>query len=140
MNIKKPGIGIDLMIMKENKVLLGLLTKKWAVKDQQVYGFPGRDILFNEKLGEAIKRNIKEEFACDVEEYKIFCTNANYEWGGHYINIGVLVKMNGEPNLHKPEDWEKWEWFDMDKIPTNIFASAKYTIDSYLSKKVCVSE
>ena len=106
----------------------------------QVYGFPGRDIFFGEKIGDTVKRNVKEEFGCIVETYNIFCVNANYEWSGHYINVGILVKISSEPQLLKPDDWEKWEWFDLNKIPPNIFPSAKYTIDSYLSKKICVSE
>ncbi len=44
MNNKSPNIGIDVLIIKENRILLGLLTKKWAVNGAQVYGAPGTDI------------------------------------------------------------------------------------------------
>ena len=50
------------------------------------------------------------------------------------------LRIEGEIKLMKPEDWEKWEWFDLDEVPKNLFVSARNAIDSYLSKKVCISE
>ena len=140
MNTKTPNVGIDILVTKESKILLGLLTKKWAINGIRVYGLPGRDIVFQEKMGDCVKRNIHEEFGCEVTNYKIICVNANYEWGNHYINIGVLVEIEGEVKVLKPDDWEKWEWFELEKLPQNLLPSAKNTIDSYLLKKVCISE
>lgn len=140
MNQKYPELGIDILIIRNNKILLGLLTKKWAVNGTQVYGLPGRDLLFKEKMGDSVKRNISEEFDCEVTNYKIICVNANYEWGNHYINIGVLVEIEGEVKLLKPDDWEKWEWFEINKPPQNLLASAKNTIDCYLNNKFCIAE
>lgn len=139
MNEKSPNIGIDILVIKENKILLGLLTKKWSVNGSQVYGVPGTDIQYNERIGGAVKRNIKDELNCEVKDHKVFSVNANYE-GGHYISIGVLVEIEGEIKILKPNDWEKWEWFDLYKIPEKLFISARLAIDSYLLKKVCVSE
>jgi ADP-ribose pyrophosphatase YjhB (NUDIX family) len=106
----------------------------------QVWGIPGRDLLFQEKIGEAVKRIIKEEIACKVKNYKIICVNANYELGNHYIGIGVVAEIEGEVKLLKPDDWDKWEWLDTDKIPPNLFPAAKSVIECYLSHKVNVAE
>ena len=76
--------------------------------EKQVYGVPGRDIRFGEKIGDTIKRNIKEEFGCSVAKYKIICVNANYALNNHYIRIGVVAEIDGEPKALIPEDWEKW--------------------------------
>ena len=134
-------VSLDILIIKNNKILLGLLSKKWKYKGKQVYGIPGgRDIYFREKIGEAVKSDIKKELGCLVIDYKIICVNANYALGNHYICIGVLAKIKGKPKLLTPLDWEKWEWFDIKKIPSNIFPSAKYTIECYKKKKFCISE
>ena len=105
---KYPKINVDILTTKGNKILLGLLTEKWNYQGRQVYGVPGRDIMFGEKIGDTVKRNIKEEFGCGVKSYKIVCVNANYALGNHYIGIGVVARINGEPKLLIPEDWEKW--------------------------------
>ena len=138
--MKTPNVNIDVLIIKENKILLGLMTKKWSYEGKQVYGVPGRDIYFGERIGETLKRNIKEEFDCNVTKYKIISVNANYALGNHYIGIGIVAEINGDPKILLPEDWEKWEWFEKDKIPTNLFPATKNLIESYLQNKVTVSE
>lgn len=140
MDTKMPRVGIEILVINENKLLLGLLTKRWSVNGVQVYGIPGRDLHFQETLGDSIKRNIKEEVDCDVTDYKIISVNANYEWENHYVNVGATVQINGEPKLQKPDDWESWSWFDMSSLPDNIFPSAKSTIECYLNNKFTVSE
>lgn len=139
MSKKIPKVNIDILVIQNNKILLGLLTKKWSYKGKQVYGVPGRDIWFGEKIGETVKRNIKEEFGCNVKKYKIISVNANYALGNHYIGIGVVAEIDGEPKLLMPEDWEKWEWFHLDKVPQNLFPAAKNAIESYLKNKITVS-
>ena len=138
--MKSPNINIDVLIIKENKVLLGLMTKKWSYEGKQVYGVPGRDIYYGEKIGETLKRNIKEEFDCNVIKYEIISVNANYALGNHYIGIGIVAEIDGDPKILLPEDWERWEWFEKDKIPVNLFPATKNLIESYLQNKVTVSE
>ncbi len=139
MEYKTPEIDIDILVVKGDKLLLGLLSDKWLYKGQKAYGVPGRKIHFNETIGEAVKRNIREEFDCGVTRYKIFCVNANY-YNGHFIGIGVEVEIDGEPKLLKTEGWEKWEWFEKDNTPTNLFPSAKNLVESYIQHKFCISE
>lgn len=138
--MKAIGVNVDILVVKANKILLGLLTRKWAYEGQQTYGVPGRDIRFGEAIGETIKRNIKEEFNCNVTKYKVICVNANYALKNHFVGIGVVAEIDGEPKNLAPEDWEKWEWFDKNKLPNNLFPAAKNLIKCYLENKVNVSE
>ena len=140
MTKKSPKNNVDILVIKGNKILLGLLTKDWMYKGKQVYGVPGRDIRFREKISDTVKRNIKEEFGCSVKKYKIISVNANYALGNHYIGIGVVAEIDGVPKLLIPQDWERWEWFDKNKIPKNLFPATENLIKSYLKKKFTVSE
>ena len=138
--MKSPKVNIDVLIVRKNKILLGLMTKQWNYEGKQVYGVPGRDIYFNERIGETLKRNIKEEFDCDVMKYEIISVNANYAFDNHYVGIGIVAEIDGEPKVLLPEDWEKWEWFEKDALPDNLFPPTKNLIDSFLQNKVTVSE
>ncbi len=140
MTTKSPEISVDILIIKDEKILLGLLTKKWAYQGKQMYGVPGRDIRFGEKIGDTVKRNIQEESGGTITTYKIISVNANYALGNHYIGIGLLAEMEGEPQNLLPEDWEKWEWFDKNTLPDNLFPAAKNLLDSYLQNKITVAE
>jgi ADP-ribose pyrophosphatase YjhB (NUDIX family) len=140
MNEKTPKVNVDILVVKNDKILLGLLTEKWNYQGKQVYGIPGRDIRFGEKISDTVKRNIKEEFGCNVTKYRITCVNANYALDNHYIGIGVIAEIDGEPKVLIPEDWERWEWFSKDEIPDNLFPATKNLIECYLENKVTVSE
>jgi ADP-ribose pyrophosphatase YjhB (NUDIX family) len=137
---KIPNVSVDILIVRDGKILLGLLTDQWKYKGQKVYGVPGRDILFGEKIGQTVSRNIREEFGCNVTHHKIFAVNANYALGNHFIGIGVMAEIDGEPKVLLPEDWEKWGWFDKDHLPSNLFPAAQNLVDSYLQSKVSVAE
>ncbi|MFH1582440.1 MAG: NUDIX domain-containing protein [bacterium] len=137
---KIPKVNVDILVVKGDKILFGLLTEKWNYQGKQVYGLPGRDIRFEEKIGDTVERNIKEEFGCNVTKYKIICINANYALDNHYIGIGVVVEMDGEPKVLLPEDWEGWEWFNKDEVPDNLFPPAKNVVECYLKNKFNVSE
>ena len=137
---KTPGINVDILVVRDGQILLGLMTDQWKYEGQQVYGVPGREIHFGEKMGETIKRNIQEEFDCDVTTYEIISVNANYALGNHFVGIGATAEIDGEPKVLLGDDWVKWEWFAVDKIPTNLFPPTKNLIDSYLQHKVNVAE
>lgn len=140
MDPKIPKVNIDILIIKNGKILLGLLTSKWLYKGRKVYGVPGRDIKFGEKIGNCIKRNIKEELGCKVSSYEIISVNANYALKNHYIGIGIIAKIEGRIKLLKPEDWEKWQWFNIHKTPENLFPATENLIKCYLNNKINVSE
>lgn len=137
---KSPKISVDILIIRGDKILFGFLTEKWNYQGKRAWGVPGRDIRFGEKIGETVKRNIKEEFGCNVVNYKIICVNANYALDNHYIGIGVIAEIDGEPKNLISEDWEKWEWFSKDKIPNNLFPAPKNLIECYLSGKFNIAE
>jgi ADP-ribose pyrophosphatase YjhB (NUDIX family) len=137
---KVPGINIDILVVREGKILLGLMTDQWKYEGQQVYGVPGRDIRFGEKMGDTLKRNIQEEFGCNVTTYEIICVNANYALGNHFIGIGAIAEIDGEPKILMADDWVKWEWFDKESAPKNLFPPTKNLIDCYLRGKVNTAE
>jgi ADP-ribose pyrophosphatase YjhB (NUDIX family) len=139
-NDKITKVSVDILITRGDQILLGFLTEKWNLEGKQMYGVPGREIKFGEKIGEAVKRNIKEEIGCELIDYKIICVNANYAYGNHYIGIGVKAEIEGEPNNLLPQDWDKWEWIDKNKLPENLFPAARNLIECFLGDKFNVSE
>lgn len=139
MQEKRPNINVDILVQRDGKVLLGLLTEQWTGAERK-YGLPGRDILFGETIGETVARNVREEFGCELRSHRVIAVNANYEGGNHYIGVGVIAEIAGDLQHLLKEDWEKWEWFSLDAMPENVFAPAKNLIECFRSGKVCVSE
>lgn len=138
--MKTPKVSVDILIVKNRKVLFGMLSRKWLLDGKQVYGVPGREILFNDTIGDTVKRNLREEIGCSLVKYKIISINANYAFRNHYIGIGVLAEIKGKPKNLLPDDWDQWEWFDKDEIPENLFPAAENLLDCYFGSKMIVSE
>ena len=62
----KPGLGVGVMILKDNKVLLGLrnpdkVKASSELKGEGTWTMPGGKVEFMEKLVDAAKRELEEE-------------------------------------------------------------------------------
>ena len=135
-----PRVNVDILVVQKGMLLLGLLTDKWNYDGKPAWGVPGRDVRFRETIGDAVKRNIEDEFGCNVIKHEIICVNANYALGNHYLGIGVVAESDGEPKILLPEDWKEWRWFSEDKIPESLFPATKNLVECYLKNKFNVSE
>ncbi len=137
--MKTIGVGVDLIIVRGNKVLLGRVSEKWRTAEGE-WGPPGGDLNFGETFQKAIERNLQKDLGMKFKSFKIVSVNNNFWLDNHYINIGVLAEADGEPEVKNKEDWERWEWFDLNKLPEKLCLPAKLTLRSYLENKVSVSE
>jgi len=125
---KIPKVSLDILVSKQNKFLFGQLSPRWSRSDKKMYGFPGREVNFGEKIADAVKRNIKEEIGCKLKNFKILGVSENFYLGNHYIGIVISAKVQGEVKNMRPEDWTRWEWFPIEDFPSNLFPSAKEAV------------
>ncbi len=79
--LRTPGVNVDIAVMRDKKILLGLLSINWLYEGRQVYGLPGRDLLWNERVGDCVVRNLREEIDCEAVRPRIVAVNANYALG-----------------------------------------------------------
>lgn len=136
----KPGLGVGIMILKENKVLLGLRNpnKEKASSELQGQGtwtMPGGKVEFMEKLVDAAKRELKEETNLIATDLEIISVADDMTDTAHYVTIGFLAKKySGEVVTMEPETILEWKWFDLDKLPMNLYQPSKIVLDRYLNK------
>ena len=103
---KFPLASIDIMIFKNNKLLLGKLSDKWIDNGKYEWGLPGREIEFGADFEETARKNLKEEMEMQLISFKVICVNNNFALGNHYISIGILAEAEGELKLNSNEDWK----------------------------------
>jgi len=126
---KFPHVNTDVLIIKDEQVLLGMPSEKWLQGKEKLYGLPGDDIRFQETIEAAVMRNLQDLFDAKLTSMTILGVHENFAFGNHYIGIGCLAAVNGALNLDKPsEDWEKWMWVSLDSLPKNLFEPVKATI------------
>ncbi len=128
-------IGINNILIENNKVLLGKRLKKAGFGQ---WGFPGGHLEFGESFVAAAKRELKEETNLVAEELS-FANIANTpQPDKHYIQINFLVKKwSGELKNLEPEICEQWGWFALNELP-EMFPPHKDFISAYLSREYVV--
>lgn len=121
--MNSPQVGVGVIIIKNNKVLLG---KRKNSHGEGSWSFPGGHLEFNESWEECAKRETLEETGLDITNIRFAAvTNDIFQLEKkHYITIFMLSDyIGGEPQLKEPEKCEQWEWFDWDdiKLPRPLF-------------------
>ncbi len=133
----KPGLGVGVMVLKDDKILLGLRNpnKEKASSELQGQGtwtMPGGKVEFMEKLVDAAKRELEEETSLKAAKLDLLCISDDMTDTAHYVTVGFIVrKYTGEPKAMEPETILEWKWFDLNNLPTNLYSPSKKCIEKY---------
>jgi len=113
----RPKVGVAVLIIKENKILVG--KRKSTSHGDGTWHTPGGHLEFGESLEECAKREVFEETGIEIENPK-FLTVTNdifQKEGKHYITIWMVSYWKkGEPITKEPEKCEGWKWLSLDEI------------------------
>ena len=136
------GAGCGVMIFNnKNQLLLGLKNTDRALADSELHEegtwcMPGGMIEYGESFEEAGAREVKEETGLDVSDLEVICVQTDKNEHAHFISVGMIARnVKGIPQVCEPDVLIRWEWFDLDKLPDNIFTPSKRTIDCFLNRK-----
>ena len=137
-----PGVGICMVIFKDNKVLLGKRHDDPVKADSELQGegtwtIPGGKLDFKEDIIEAVKRETKEECDIDVHDMELVSLTNDMTDNRHFVTIGFAAKeFSGEPKAMEPDEITEWRWFDADKLPSPMFFPAEKAIKNFLAKRI----
>ena len=135
----KPGVGVGVLVLKDNKVLLGLRNsdKEKAGSELQGQGtwtMPGGKVEFMEKLVDAAKRELEEETSLVATNLELLCISDDMTDTAHFVTVGFIAKEYiGEVKAMEPETILEWKWFSLDELPENLYKPSKKCIEKYKS-------
>jgi len=135
----RPKVGIGVLILNDTKQLL--LGQRKGSLGEGDYAPPGGHLEFGESFEECAIRKAKEETGIVVVNPRFFSiTNDIFvDINKHYISIfmqATLPKKQRVENM-EPHKHTKWEWFDMDKLPIELFLPLKNLVSNQdIIKKV----
>lgn len=141
---KKIGVGVGVIILKENKVLLGRRNSDPKKADSQLHGegtwtLPGGKVDFGETLKEAGCREVLEETGIKInkDKLKLISISDDMVSDAHFVTVGFLsAGFNGEAKVMEPDEIVEWQWFLLEKLPKPIFFPSGKMIKNYLEKKI----
>ena len=128
--MKKPGVGLGSIVMKDNLVLVG---KRKNNLDAGTYAFPGGHLEMFESFGECAVRETKEETGLIVEPIETFPSGVTNDFfkglNKHYITLFIRTQyISGTLENLEPEKCEGWEWYKWEKMPSNLMLPVKNLI------------
>mgnify|MGYP001116599362 FL=1 len=127
-------VGIGVMILDDNKVLLGHRSKDkkdtGGIFEIDCWTLPGGKQEYFETFFECAKREVTN---LEIGELKLFGAADDIQPDRHYITLHIIAKKHsGELKVMEPTKEDRWEWFDLDKLPQNLYSPSKKFIEEYL--------
>lgn len=125
--IKRPGVGLSVIIMKNSQVLLG---KRKNAHGEGTWAFPGGHLEWVEEFEKCVEREIREETGLEIntnfkliDKYPIAATNDFFKKENkHYVTLFMRAEyMSGVPVTKEKDKCEKWEWFYWNLLPSPLF-------------------
>lgn len=121
MESKRPKVGVGVAVIKEGRVLLG---KRKNAHGDGTWAFPGGHLEYQECWEDCAIRETLEETGLRIKNvrYGTVTNDIFQEEQKHYVTIVMLADYDfGDVNLMEPDKCERWEWFELDRLPQSIF-------------------
>ncbi|MFA6131501.1 MAG: NUDIX domain-containing protein [Patescibacteria group bacterium] len=138
---KKPGVGFGVMILRDNKILLGKRHVDPAKASSVLHGegtwtMPGGKLHFGETFEAGAARELMEETGMEIGTTKVISLTNNIVPDAQFITIGLLSEDTlGEPQVMEPDEITEWRWFSLEELPSPIYLASQQVLDNYLAKK-----
>lgn len=134
-------IGIGVMILDENKILLGHRSRNkkdtGGIYEVDCWTLPGGKQEYYETFWECARREVKEETNLDIDNLELFSISDDIQPDRHYITIHIIAKKySGELKIMEPTKEDEWKWFDFNNLPENLYTPSKKFIEEYISKNL----
>ncbi len=125
--MKKPGIAVDGVLIKDNKILL-IKRKNEPFKGK--WALPGGFVEYGERVEEAVLREFEEEVGIKARIKKLLGVYSDpaRDPRGHIISIVFLLEAEGEPKAG--DDAADAKFFNLDKLPPLAFDHEKIIRDA----------
>jgi 8-oxo-dGTP diphosphatase len=124
-SIRRPLIGVAVIVIKDKKVLLG---KRKYSHGSGTWQFPGGHLEFGESIETCAHREVAEETGLTITNLRMgpFTNDIFEKENKHYVTLFVVADhKEGAPQVLEPEKCETWRWFSWGKFPFPRFLPMK---------------
>ncbi|MBR9676729.1 NUDIX domain-containing protein [Candidatus Woesearchaeota archaeon] len=138
---EKVGVGFGVMLLKDNKVLLGKRHEdpekaSSLLKGAGAWTMPGGKLDFGETFEEGAIRETLEETGIKLNKVEVICVNQDIIESAHFITIGLFSDdFEGEPQALEPDEITEWQWFDLNNLPTPLYFPSEKVLRNYKQEK-----
>ncbi len=133
-NYHKVPISVNLLLIKNNALLLGLRNK--VKQDQGLWGFVAGHLEEGESIISAMIREAKEELGIKIKNSDLKLVSVIHGLKPAYVGFFLECrKWEGKIENMEPDKCQKLEFFNLDNLPEEkIIPYVKKAIDCFQNK------
>jgi 8-oxo-dGTP diphosphatase len=131
------GVGVGAILVDPSGKIFLSKRGPMARNERGLWEFPGGSVEFGEKVSDALKREMKEEFGIEIEigELLDVADHILPSEGQHWISPTFICKViSGEPEILEPGKCSDIGWFQLDEIPENLTTITQENLTHYRQK------
>lgn len=117
-----PRIGVGVLIMRNDRVLLG---QRAGSHGAGTWAPPGGHLEYGESIEQCAMREVQEETGLCIGSitYGPYTNDVFMSEGKHYVTLMVTAQCpTGDPKLLEPSKCSSWQWFSWAELPSPLFA------------------
>ena len=129
-----PVVGAGVMILRENRILLG---RRLSSLGRGTYGWCGGGMRRGEGIRETAQREMLEETGLLTEGLTLLSIAMVDIDGEPVLDFEFLDNgVSGEPVLREPDKVEEWNWYSLDALPMSLFPPVSIGLSAFKSGTV----
>lgn len=118
----EPRVGVGVLVLRDGKLLLG---KRSGSHGAGQYASPGGHLEHMESFAACAQREVLEETGCSIGSIRLLrVMNLTVYAPRHYVDLTFAADwVSGEPEVREPDKVESWGWYDLEALPSPLFAT-----------------
>ncbi len=131
-----PLVGICVLVMKDGKLLLGRRKGSHGANE---YASPGGHLEHMESFARCAAREVMEETGLVIGPIRFLrVLNSMAYAPKHYVDLAFVADwVSGEPEVREPDKIESWAWYDLDALPSPLFAMVPTALEALRGEQHC---
>lgn len=133
------GVSVGAMIFNDKGQLFLSKRSQNCKNEKGCWETPGGSVEIGEKLEEAVKREMKEEYGVNIEILEQFPAADHLipEENQHWVATTFVAKIkDGEvAKIMEPDKCDEIGWFDLDNLPEPLSIITKLDLEHYNKKQ-----
>ncbi len=128
------GVGVGAIIRDDQGRLFLARRASGARNEKGCWEFPGGAVEFGERLEDALKRELLEEFGIAIQVVRLLDVVDHIlpDEGQHWVSPTFLCRISsGTPVIREPGKCDAIAWFLPDEIPERLSRATRTSLEHY---------
>lgn len=132
------GVGVGAIIVDDRGRLFLARRGPKATNERGLWEFPGGSVELGERLPDALKREIREEYGIeiDVGELLDVADHILPDEGQHWVSPTFICRIAaGEPVIREPEKCSDIGWFSPGEVPPDLTVISRENLEHFVRSR-----